>query len=416
MEPKNVMIIGGGIAGMTAAQELAEAGLNVDLVEKSGFLGGHAIQYTCKATSECLQCGVCSVEKMLKDVVENDKINVHLSTEIESIEKNTIKKNNGYSIKVKKSAAFIDAQKCTNCGICYDKLKENNVILQGYSKNNTPLYAINTSKIDENKIALKEVCPEGAISVSDKASSENLTADAVVVATGFTPFDPNRKSIYGYDKFPNVISGLDLERIKRQKGFLARPSDGAEVQKIAFIQCVGSRDENLGNLWCSQVCCPYALRTAESLKHQNPDLDVTIFYMDIQNTGKSFPVFYESCKNDIRFIRSIPVDIFPVGNGNLNMRLFDEAEGTPAMEEFDMVVLSIGIMPNSENEKLSAQLNIALDSDGFFANSDVLDQTSTSNDGMFIAGTAQGPKSIAASMAQAGQAASGVLKYVGVTK
>jgi heterodisulfide reductase subunit A len=353
MEPKNVMIIGGGIAGMTAAQELAEAGLNVDLVEKSGFLGGHAIQYTCKATSECLQCGACSVEKMLKDVVENDKINVHLSTEIESIEKNTIKKNNGYSIKVKKSAAFIDAQKCTNCGICYDKLKENNVILQGYSKNNTPLYAINTSKIDENKIALKEVCPEGAISVSDKASSENLTADAVVVATGFTPFDPNRKSVYGYDKFPNVISGLDLERIKRQKGFLARPSDGAEVQKVAFIQCVGSRDENLGNLWCSQVCCPYALRTAEC---------------------------------------------------------------TPAMEEFDMVVLSIGIMPNSENEKLSAQLNIALDSDGFFANSDVLDQTSTSNDGMFIAGTAQGPKSIAASMAQAGQAASGVLKYVGVTK
>ncbi len=411
MEPKNVMIIGGGIAGMTAAWELAEAGLNVDLVEKSGFLGGHAIQYTCKATSECLQCGACSVEKMLKDVVGNNKINVHLSTEIESIEK-----NNGYSIKLNKTAAFIDAQKCTNCGICYDKLKENNVILQGYSKNNMPLYAVNACKIDENKIALKDVCPEGAISVSDKASSEDLTADAVVVATGFTPFDPNRKSVYGYDKFPNVISGLDLERIKRQNGFLARPSDGAPAQKIAFIQCVGSRDENLGNLWCSQVCCPYALRTAESLKHKNPDLDITVFYMDIQNTGKSFPAFYETCKNDIRFIRSIPVDIFPIENGNLNMRLFDEAQGTPIMEPFDLVVLSIGIMPNSENEKLSAQMDIALDEDGFFKNSDDLNKTSTSNDGMFIAGTAQGPKNIAASMAHAGQAASGVLKYLGVTK
>ncbi len=411
MEPKNVMIIGGGIAGMTAAQELAETGLNVDLVEKSGFLGGHAIQYTCKATSECLQCGACSVEKMLKDVVENDKINVHLSTEIASIEK-----NNGYSIKLNKTAAFIDAGKCTNCGICYDKLKENDVIMQGYSKNNVPMYAVNREKIDDNKIALKEVCPEGAISVSDKASSEDLTADAVVVATGFTPFNPERKGTYGYAKFPNVISGLDLERIKRQKGFLARPSDGAAAQKVAFIQCVGSRDENLGNLWCSQVCCPYALRTAESLKHKNPDLDITVFYMDIQNTGKSFPVFYETCKNDIRFIRSIPVDIFPVENDNLNMRLFDEAEGTPAMETFDMVVLSIGIMPNSENEKIAAQLNIALDSDGFFKNSDELNKTSTSNDGMFIAGTAQGPKNIAASMAQAGQAASGVLKYLGVTK
>ncbi len=411
MEPKNVMIIGGGIAGMTAAQELAEAGLTVDLVEKSGFLGGHAIQYTCKATSECLQCGACSVEKMLKDVVENDKINVHLSTEIESIEN-----NNGYSIKLNKSAAFIDAEKCTNCGICYDKLKKNDVIIQGYSNNNTPLYAVNREKIDENKIALKDVCPEGAISVSDKASSEDLTADAVVVATGFDPFNPDRKSTYGYAKFPNVISGMDLERIKRQNGFPARPSDGAAAQKIAFIQCVGSRDENLGNLWCSQVCCPYALRTAESLKHKNPDLDITVFYMDIQNTGKSFPVFYESCKNDIRFIRSIPVDIFPVENDNLNVRIFDEAEGTPEMEAFDMVVLSIGIMPNSENEKLAAKLDIALDSDGFFKNSDELNKTSTSNDGMFIAGTAQGPKNIAASMAQAGQAASGVLKYLGVSK
>jgi heterodisulfide reductase subunit A len=411
MEPKNVMIIGGGIAGMAAAWELAEAGLHVDLVEKSGFLGGHAIGYTCKATSECLQCGACSVEKMLKDVVGNDKINVRLSTEIETIEK-----NNGYSVKLKKSAAFIDGKKCTNCGICYDKLKENEIIMQGYSKNNVPLYAINPEKIDENKIALKEVCPEGAIFVSDKASHEDLTADAIVVATGFDPFNPERKATYGYAKFPNVISGLDLERIKRQNGFPARPSDGKAAQKIAFIQCVGSRDENLGNLWCSQVCCPYALRTAESLKYKNPDLDITIFYMDIQNTGKSFPAFYESCKNDIRFIRNIPVDIFPAENDNLNMRLFDEAQGISVMEPFDLVILSTGIMPNSGNEKLSAQMGIALDEDGFFKNSDELNKTSTSNDAIFIAGTAQGPKTIAASMAHAGQAASGVLNYLGVNK
>lgn len=411
MESKNVMIIGGGIAGMTAAHELAEAGLNVDLVEKSGFLGGHAIQYTCKATSECLQCGACSVEKMLKDVVGNDKITVHLSTEIETIE-NT----NGYSVKLKKSAAFIDAEKCTNCGICYEKLKENDVILQGYSKNNMPLYAVNPEKIEANKNALKEVCPEGAISVSDKPSFEDLTAAAIVVATGFTPFNPERKGTYGYNRFPNVISGLDLERIKRKNGFLARPSDGAAAQKIAFIQCVGSRDENLGNLWCSQICCPYALRTAKSLKHKNPDLDVTIFYMDIQNTGNSFPAFYETCKDDIRFIRSIPVDIFPVENNNLNMRLFDETEGTPVMESFDLVVLSIGIMPNSENKPISELMNLSLDQDGFFQNSDALNKTSTSNDGIFIAGTAQGPKTIAASMAHAGQAAGGVLKYLGVTE
>ncbi len=411
MEPKHVMIIGGGIAGMTAAWELAESGLRVDLVEKSGFLGGHAIQYTCKATSECLQCGACSVEKMLKNVVENDSIHVHLSTEIENIEKNTT-----YSITIKKSAAFIDAAKCTNCGICFEKLKDKGIIARGYSKNNIPLYAINNEKLCGNEDSLKDICPEVAISLNDAPSSKVLNADAVIVATGFNPFDAGRKATYGYAKFPNVISGLDLERIKRQKGFLARPSDGKAAQKIAFIQCVGSRDENLGNLWCSQICCPYALRTAESLKHKNPDLDITVFYMDIQNTGKSFPAFYETCKNDIRFIRSIPVDIFPVENDNLNMRLFDEIHGAPEMEAFDLVVLSIGIMPNPENKKLSEQTGIGLDADGFFKNADELNKTEIANKGIFIAGTAQGPKNIAASMAHAGQAASCVLQYLGVTK
>ena len=138
--------------------------------------------------------------------------------------------------------------------------------------------------------------------------------------------------------------------------------------------------------------------------------------MDIQNTGKDFPAFYETCKKNIRFIRSIPVDIFPIENDNLSMRFFDEAEGLPEMTIFDMVVLSIGITPNSENKKLSTKMNIALDEDGFFKHADDLNPTSTASDGIFIAGTAQGPKSIADSMAHAGQAANGVLKYLGVIK
>ncbi|PIP38718.1 MAG: 4Fe-4S ferredoxin [Desulfobacterales bacterium CG23_combo_of_CG06-09_8_20_14_all_51_8] len=411
MKPKKVTIIGGGIAGMTAAWELAESGVTVDLIEKSGFLGGHAIQYTCKATSECLNCGACSVEKMLKNVVENDNITVHLSTEIEEIGKAS-----PFSVKIKKSAVFIDGAKCTNCGICFDKLKDTGLIIRGYSKNNLPLFAINPDKLADNPNSLKEICPEGAIVVNAAPAVSKLTADAVIVATGFTPFNAARKGTYGYGRFPNVINGLDMERIKRQNGFLARPSDGAPAKKIAFIQCVGSRDENLGNLWCSQVCCPYALRSAESLKHKNPDLEITVFYMDIQNTGKSFPVFYESCKNDIRFIRSIPVDIFPEENGDLRMRLFDETQGSPEMETFDVVVLSTGIMPNTENKKLSGQMGIILDADGFFAFADDLNKTATAKGGIFIAGTAQGPKTIADSMTQAGQAAAGALKYLGVTK
>jgi len=411
METKNVLVIGGGIAGMTAAWELAEAGVNVHLVEKSGFLGGHAIQYTCKAAAECLQCGACSVEKTLKNVIECDRISVHLSTEVE-----TIQKKGGYAVTLKKSAAFIDPAKCTNCGVCYDKFKDTGVIARGFSKNNVPLFAVCPENLNGNAAALQSICPEGAISVADQPSTSALTADAVVLTTGFAPFDARIKGTYGYSRFPNVVSGLDLERIKRQYGYLARPSDGQPAKKIAFIQCVGSRDERLGNLWCSQVCCPYALRTAASVKHKNPDLDITIFYMDIQNTGKSFPVFYETLKNDIRFIRSIPVDIFPIENDCLNIRLFDEVEGAPAMESFDLVVLATGIMPNPDNQKLSEQLAVPLNVDGFFKYSDDINKTSTPAEGVFIAGTAQGPKTIAASMAQAGQAAGGILKYLGVTK
>ena len=411
MEPKNVLVIGGGIAGMTAAWELAEAGVNVHLVEKSGFLGGHAIQYTCKAAAECLQCGACSVEKMLKNVVESGHIFPHLSTEVE-----TIQKKGGYTVTIKKSTAFIDPAKCTNCGDCHDKFKDTGVIVRGYSKNNIPLYAVCPEKLNGNASALKSVCPEKAICISEQPSVSAITIDAVLIATGFAPFDARIKGTYGYSRFPNVVSGLDLERIKRQYGYLARPSDGQPAKKIAFIQCVGSRDERLGNLWCSQVCCPYALRTAASIKHKNPDLDITVFYMDIQNTGKSFPVFYETCKNNIRFIRSIPVDIFPIENDCLKMRLFDETEGAPVMEAFDLVVLSTGIMPNPDNRKLSEQMAVPLDADGFFMHSDAINKTSTPAEGVFIAGTAQGPKTIAASMAQAGQAAGGILKYLGVTK
>ena len=412
MEAKHVMIMGGGIAGMTAARELAEFGLTVHLIEKTGFMGGYAIGYTCKATTECLQCGACAVEKVLKEVTETPNIKVHLSTTVEAINS----ENHKFSATLKKDSTYIDPQKCTNCGICFAQSPEKGAVLRGYSKNNHPLYAVTDAGMQNHREFLASICPEGAISVDAKAATENLDVDAVVVATGFEPFDPDQKPTYGYSKYPNVISGLDMERIKRENGQLVRPSDGQTPEKVAFIQCVGSRDERLGHLWCSRVCCPYALRSAMAVKNKSPEMDITVFYMDIQNTGKNYTPFYETCKSDFRFIRSIPVDIWPEADDCLKLRIVDEAEGTPVMETFDLVVLSIGIMPNSDNQSISTLLGIELDVDGFLANSKALNQTLTSKNGIFVAGTASGPNSIAGSMAQAGQAAGEVLKYLGVTK
>ncbi|MDY6824046.1 MAG: FAD-dependent oxidoreductase [Thermodesulfobacteriota bacterium] len=431
MAEKNVLIIGGGAAGLAAARTLSKSGANAHIVEKSDFLGGHAIGYTCKAADTCLQCGACSVEMLLRDVTADPNIQVHRSAIVSKVEQ-----KKGFTITLDKGPMFIDPEKCNNCGVCYEKAPAEGCVLRGYSQHNKPLYAINKDRIDECG-PLADACPEGAINLNAKATSETFSVDAVIVASGFKAFDAGIKSTYGYGKFPNVISGLDMERIKREKGALLRPSDNTAAQKIAFIQCVGSRDEKLGNLWCSRVCCPYALRSAKSLKYKDPEADITVFYMDIQSFGKEFPVFYESCREDFRFVRMIPVDVFPTKDDKLSIRFFDdegsavadegaaaeaaeadeaaETPGGPAAvyDTFDLLVLSVGITPNPDNAGLAELLGLDLDSDGFFTLSEELNATATAKAGVFVAGTAQQPKTIDASIAQADQAANEALKYLG---
>jgi heterodisulfide reductase subunit A len=390
---KKVMVIGGGIAGLTAAWELSRFHIDVELIEKTPFLGGYAIRYGCKATDQCLQCGACTVEAMLKNVVEEPKIKVHLTTEVEKINR---KKR--ISVHLKKSS--------------YQPEPITGGVIRGYSKNNFPLHVIvDKKKCEENPDAV----PVGAVELGTMGFGGKIDVDAVILASGFHPFDAEKKGTYGYKKFSNVINGLDLEFLMREHGAAVKPSDGKTAEKIAFIQCVGSRDERLGNLWCSQVCCPYALRMAEKTKHLNPDAEITVFYMDIQNVGKDYSGFYKKCKTDFRFIRNIPVDVFPMGNGSLSMRYLNEADGLCMNEEFDLVVLSVGIMPGPDNRSLSDVFGLTLNEDGFFAGMDKLNTTSTLKDGIFLAGTVTGPKNIADSKAHAGQAAGEVIKYLGVS-
>lgn len=373
-----VMVIGGGIAGLTAAWELSRQNISVELVEKSCFLGGHSIGFTCKATDKCQQCGACSVEDMLKKVVDTPLINVHLRTEVEKINK-----AEGFSVALKKSDMDMDGK-----------------VIKGFSRHNVPLFVAG-----ENAAG----APEGAVKIQDMGSECSVDVDAVIVSTGYAPFDPNRKSTYGYGKWNNLITGLDLENIIRENGSLVRPSDGKKPEKIAFIQCVGSRDERLGNLWCSEVCCPYAMRMAGAAKYFDTEADITMFYIDIQNSGKEFPAFYEKIKEGVRFVRTIPVDIYPLENDRLELRHMVEEEGSPSSESFDLVVLSVGITPGNDTAKISEITGLPVNEDGFLDNS-------VNDSGVFVAGTAGGPGSIAATMAGAGKTAFEALKYLGVTK
>ncbi len=388
-ESKKVMVIGGGIAGLTAAWELAGLGAVVTLIEKADFLGGHAIQYACKATDECRQCGACAVEKMLKNVVDEPAISIHLATEVAAIEK-----NGNFKVSLKKCEVVKDPQVCASD---YSADPERSAAIKGYSLNNAKFYRA-----------------DGSLDPEAVGSADTLDVDAVVVATGFTPFDPRIKSTYRYDELQNVISGLDLEKGKRAYGRVQRPSDGQPPKKVAFIQCVGSRDERLGNLWCSQVCCPYALRTAEAMKHQDPELDITIFYMDIQNTGNDFPVFYQQCKDHMKFVRNIPVDMYQTDDDRVRTRFMAADGSSEAIEDiFDLVVLSVGIMPSADNTVLAETVGAPLNGDGFFACADKLNRAITGQAGVFVAGTATGPKTIAESIVHAGQSAGEVMKYLG---
>ncbi|MBN1276596.1 MAG: CoB--CoM heterodisulfide reductase iron-sulfur subunit A family protein [Deltaproteobacteria bacterium] len=389
-EAKKVMVIGGGIAGLSAARELSLNGIQVELVEKADFLGGHAIQYACKATDNCQQCGACTVESVLKDVVLDPGIRVHLASEV-------IKISGSPRFKVQLGRVAVSDNDDTS-KICQEGYEKNPVqcaAVKGFSKHNA-IYRTADGRLNP------DICQ----------TADKLEVDAIIWATGFVPFDPDQKSTYRYSELANVVSGLDLERAKRASGSVLRPSDGKPPRDIAFIQCVGSRDERLGHLWCSQVCCPYALRSAMALKHRNPDANITVFYMDIQNTGNNFTGFYQQCRNDLNFIRTIPIDMYETDDDRIRTRYMSETDGKPVDAEFDLVVLSVGIMPGNDNKALADLLQTRLTPDGFAASTDKLHLTATDQKGVFLAGTVQGPKTIADSIAHAGHAAGEVIRYL----
>jgi len=405
-----VLVIGGGVAGLTVASDLADLDIDVKIVEQSDFPGGHAIQYTCKATDQCVKCGACLAEEKLDRVVQNPKIKLMPGTRIQEVSK-----SKDYSVTLLKKPVFIDPEKCDNCGLCFEKCPENGAVTKGFSKNHTPFCAISSEKClylkDQSCTVCRDACPQGAIDLDAAEMTEPTHADAVILATVFTPFDPVSKP-YGYGKFENVITNLEMERMLRTDGRALRPSNGVEAGSIAFIQCVGSRDARLNHLWCSKVCCGSALRMAGLVKARQPDIQVTFFYMDIQTFGRDFDEFYAKIRKDIRLIRAIPGDIYPAVNDQLRVTFQDNTSSETFQEEFDLVVLSVGMTPCQGIQETTETLQLQLAETGFVEQADK--GGLTSEKGIFTAGSVTGPMSIPESIASAGKTAFEVAKYLGL--
>ncbi|MGD8834695.1 MAG: FAD-dependent oxidoreductase [Desulfobacteraceae bacterium] len=405
---KHVVVVGAGVAGMTASDDLARSGFRVSLFEKSPFLGGHAIELNCKATDACVKCGACVAEEKLMRATGHSSVAVHLCTDIQSING-----NGPFNVAYRVHSPLVNADRCNGCGLCFQKCPVPGTLVQGRATRVGAYVAIRRELcryFDNAACTLcRDTCPQGAIELAVRAQAGELEADAVLVATGFAPYNPIDKP-YGYGQFENVITSLDAERLLREHGVMKRPSDGKHPKRLAFIQCVGSRDTQLGHPWCSKICCGSSLRMARLIQSRQNDIDITFFYIDVQTFGKEFQRFYAQVVENVEMVRAIPGEITRSDQNELNLFYFDPDTHTCKEAVFDVVVLSVGLVPGPDSRRIGKLLDWPPDRTGFLNPHHSAQHSAPA--GIFTSGAAVGPMSIAESVSSAEKAVFDIVQYL----
>lgn len=401
-------MLGGGVAGLTAAWELARSGIQVEIIEKAPFPGGHAVQFACKALDACVSCGACLVEDRLAAALSHPLIRVSLNSRLAQVAASP-----RLTVEIRTNPQPIDPEKCSRCGICMDNCPHPGALASGFSGSHTPFITDRCAfRQDLPCTRCQELCPAEAVDLHRAGSVRRMEPDAILVATGFQAVDPAGKP-YGYRRYPDVLTGLDLEHILKLRGDVRRPSDGSLPEKIAFIQCVGSRDQKQKRLWCSQVCCAAAIRQALLIKRKQPETRISLFYIDIQTFGSRFQTFYEGLRQQIDPVRAIPADVLRTDDNRLRLTFFESRAGKQLDETFDLVVLSVGMEPGPDSRDLAKRLRLELAASGFFPE-DVPIDGPAGNGPFFTAGAVCGPMGIAAAAVHARQAAWKILRFLRV--
>jgi heterodisulfide reductase subunit A2 len=423
---KRVMVIGGGVAGMQAALDCADGGLDVILVEKSPAVGG--IMARLDKTFPTIDCSICILGPKMVDVGQHEKIKLYAYSEVEEI-KGYI---GNYQIKIKKKATYVDWTKCTGCGLCMEKCPSKNSY-DYFNFGVAPTRAINIpfpqaipkkAKIDpkycrqfvKGKCGVcSKICPTGAINYEQKDEIVTEDVGAIVVATGYGLLDQEKLPEYGGNRYPDVISGIQYERLLNASGptagHIERPSDHTEPKTIVFVSCAGSRDKSIGVPYCSGFCCMYIAKQAILTKDHIPDSQSYVFYMDIRAPGKGYDEFTRRAQEEYgaQYIRGRVSKIYPKGK-KMVVRGADTLLGTQVEIEADLVVLATAAVSAEGAAEMAEKLHISYDTFGFYVESHPkLRPVETNTSGVYLAGACQGPKDIPQSVGQGSAAAAKVL-------
>ena len=414
------LVVGGGIAGIQAALEIAEKSFKVYLVERSPSIGGRMAQLD--KTFPTLDCSACILTPKMVDVARHPNIELHTYSEIESVDGYI----GNFKVKIRKKPRYVDEEKCVGCGACAEACRLHQRIPNEFDLNigkRSAIYVpfpqavplkytvdpdkcitLKTGKCGDHALCI-EACDRNAIDFNQKEKIIEIEVGTIVVATGYDLFDPTKKPEYGYGKYENVITGLEFERLVSASGPTGGHIEinGKEPKKVVFIQCVGSRDKQT-NEYCSRVCCMYTAKQAHMVKEKLPDAELFVYYTDVRAFGKGFEEFYNRVEGEgITYRRrelADPIEINKKGN-----KVVVEAKGHSDIEA-DLVVLATGIIPREDTKEFARILNINQSADGFYLEAHPkLRPVDTFTDGIFLAGCCQGPKDIPDAVAQASGAA-----------
>ncbi len=429
---KRALVIGGGIAGITAALDIADAGFPVDIVEKKPTVGGKMAMLD--KTFPTLDCASCIVTPKMTEVSQNPNIRILSYSEVVGV-KGYI---GNFQVDIKRHARYVDETKCTGCGECIEKCP-NKKVPNDFNMNLDTKKAIyipfaqavpKVATIDANYCLhmkalstgkdnvcgfCEKACGVGAINFHDEDKVITEGYGAIIVATGYNPIDLNKFDEFAYSQSPDVVSSLEFERLCNASGptngHLKRPSDGKEPKTIVFVQCVGSRcsaDATKGHEYCSKVCCMYTAKHAILTRDHYPDTNCYVFYIDVRTPGKLFDEFYRRAVEQygVHYIKGMVGKVTPQSDGTLDVQGSDLILNKQVHIKADMVVLAASIEADKSARPLATMLTTSMDNNDFFLEAHAkLRPVESPTAGIFLAGCCQGPKDIPETVAQSSGAA-----------